>query len=212
MLHDHLYSTVGCRRTGGGGGRQSQPGSFLFFTTPANLVLIFQSVFKTRRLACSAHTVCDDARRRSRSRQYRRRSRLHSKRSLRVVKPSLTHFSSLGSFFFLDEFPAWPFFGTRQCCSVLGTSPGLRHFRSVTRCTIAALQQSQVADRGPEYWSWRYLCTAQWTIGLAFFFSFFYVVDYFICAIFDMWPCVWNRFHQSWNHRNQMRIQPRMLT
>ena len=47
------------------GGRRSQPGSFLFFTTPANLVLIFQSVFESRRLACSAHTVCDDARRRS---------------------------------------------------------------------------------------------------------------------------------------------------
>ena len=56
------YSTVGCRRTGG---RRSQPGSFLFFTTPANLVLILQSVFESRRLACSAHTVCDDARRRS---------------------------------------------------------------------------------------------------------------------------------------------------
>ena len=58
----HSYSTVGCRRTGG---RRSQPGSFLFFTTPANLVLIFQSVFESCRLACSAHTVCDDARRRS---------------------------------------------------------------------------------------------------------------------------------------------------
>ena len=56
------YSTVGCRRTGG---RRSQPGSFLFFTTPANLVLNFQSVFESRRLACSAHTVCDDARRQS---------------------------------------------------------------------------------------------------------------------------------------------------
>ena len=54
------YSTVGCRRTGG---RRSQPGSFLFFTTPAYLVLILQSVFESRRLACSAHTVCDDARR-----------------------------------------------------------------------------------------------------------------------------------------------------
>ena len=56
------YSTVGCRRTGG---RRSQPGSFLFFTTPANLVLNFRSVFESRRLACSAHTVCDDAHRRS---------------------------------------------------------------------------------------------------------------------------------------------------
>ena len=48
------YSTVGCRRTGG---RRSQPGSFLFFTTPANIVLIFQSDFESRRLACSAHTT-----------------------------------------------------------------------------------------------------------------------------------------------------------
>ena len=56
-----------------------------------------------------------------RSQQWRRRSRLHSKRSLRVVKPFLTHFSSLWSFLFLGEFPAWPFFGkpffgTRQYC------------------------------------------------------------------------------------------------
>ena len=58
----YAYSTVGCRRTGG---RRSQPGSFLFFTTPANLVLILQSVFESCRLVCSAHTVCDDARRRS---------------------------------------------------------------------------------------------------------------------------------------------------
>ena len=48
------YSTVGCQRTGG---RRFQPGSLLFFTTPANLVLIFQSVFESRRLACSAQTV-----------------------------------------------------------------------------------------------------------------------------------------------------------
>ena len=54
----YAYSTVGCRRTGG---RRSQPGSFLFFTTSANLVLILQSVFESRRLACSAQTVCDDA-------------------------------------------------------------------------------------------------------------------------------------------------------
>ena len=52
------YSTVGSQRTGG---RQSQPGSFLFFKTPANLVLIFQSDFESRRLACGAHTVRDDA-------------------------------------------------------------------------------------------------------------------------------------------------------
>ena len=56
--HALQYSTVGCRRTGG---RRSQPGSFLFFTTSANLVLILQSVFESRRLACSAQTVCDDA-------------------------------------------------------------------------------------------------------------------------------------------------------
>ena len=48
------YSTVGCRR-------RSQPGSFLFFKTPANLVLIFQFAFESRRFACSAHTVRDDA-------------------------------------------------------------------------------------------------------------------------------------------------------
>ena len=107
-----------------------------FFTTPANLVLIFQSVFESRRLACSAQTVCDDACwagnaaetfqtvevESFRSHHCRRRSRLHSKRSLRVVKPFLTHFSSLGSFLFLGEIPAWPFFGkrffgTRQYCT-----------------------------------------------------------------------------------------------
>ena len=38
------YSTVGCRRTEG---RRSQPGLFLFFTTPANLVLIFRSIFES---------------------------------------------------------------------------------------------------------------------------------------------------------------------
>ena len=53
-----VYSTVGCRRTWG---RRCQPRLFLFFTTPANLVLIFQSVFESRWLACSAHTVGDDA-------------------------------------------------------------------------------------------------------------------------------------------------------
>ena len=129
------YSTVGCRRTGG---RRSQPGSFLFFTTSANIVLIFQSDFGSHRLACSAHPVRDDACRAGnaaeifqnvevesfRSQQCHRRSRLHSKRCLRVVKPLLTHFSSLGSFLFLDEIPAWPFFGkpffgTRQYCIVL---------------------------------------------------------------------------------------------
>ena len=29
-------------------GRRSQPGSFLFFTTPANLVLIFRSIFESQ--------------------------------------------------------------------------------------------------------------------------------------------------------------------
>ena len=39
--------------------------------------------------------------------QCRRRSRLRSKRC--VMKPFLTHFSSLESFLFLDEILAWPF-------------------------------------------------------------------------------------------------------
>ena len=92
-----IYSTVGCRRTWG---RRSQPRSFLFFTTPANLVLIFQSVFESRWLACSAHRVGDDACRARnaaemfqtvevesfRSQQCCRRSRLHSKRCLGVVR------------------------------------------------------------------------------------------------------------------------------
>ena len=61
-----------------------------------------------------------------RSQQCRWRSRLHSKR-LRVVKPFLTQFSSLGSFLFLDQSPAWPFFGkpffgTRQHCSLAPTA------------------------------------------------------------------------------------------
>ena len=124
------YSTVGCRRTGG---RRSQPRSFLFFTTPANLVLIFQSVFESRRLACSAHTVGDDACRAGnaaemfqtvevesfRSQQCRRRSRLHSKSTLFGCGETVSY--SLGPFLFLDEIPAWPFFdkpffGTRQYC------------------------------------------------------------------------------------------------
>ena len=117
-----VYSTVGCRRTGV---RRSQPGWFLFFTTPANLVLIFQSAFESRKLARSVRTVRDDACRAGNaaemfqtvvvesfwSQQCRQRSRLHSKRCLRVVKPFLTHF------------PAWPFFSkpffsTRQYCTV----------------------------------------------------------------------------------------------
>ena len=57
-----------------------------------------------------------------RSQHCRWRSRLHSKRCWRVVKPFLTQFSSLGSFLFLDKIPAWRFFGkpfngTRQYCS-----------------------------------------------------------------------------------------------
>ena len=129
MEKDVQYSTVGCRRTWG---RRSQPTSFLFFTTPANLVPIFQSVFESRWLACSAHTVSDDA--------WRAGMRL------KCFKPSKwSHFEvnnaaeevvftanavwvwrvcsySLGSFLFLDEIPAWPFFGkpffgTRQYCS-----------------------------------------------------------------------------------------------
>ena len=89
-------------------------------------------------VAWSAQTVCDDACWAEnaaetfqtvevvlfRSQQCRRRSRLHGKRSLSVVKPFSTHFSSLGSFLFLGEFPAWPFFGkpffgTRQYCRVM---------------------------------------------------------------------------------------------
>ena len=55
------------------------------------------------------------------SQQWRRSSCLHSKRCLRVVRSFLAHFSSLGSFLFLNEIPAWPFFGkpffgTRQYC------------------------------------------------------------------------------------------------
>ena len=41
-------------------GRRSQPGSFLFFTSAPNLVLIFQSVFESHTdIACSAYTVLD---------------------------------------------------------------------------------------------------------------------------------------------------------
>ena len=58
LVPQHHYSTVGCRRTGVDGPSLE---SFLFFTTSANLVLILQSVFESRRLACSAQTVCDDA-------------------------------------------------------------------------------------------------------------------------------------------------------
>ena len=126
-----IYSTVGCPRTWG---TWSQPRSFLFFKTPANLVLIFQSVFESRWLACSAHTVGNDACRAGNaaemfqtvelesfhSQQCRRRSRLHSKRCLGVVRL----FLQPGVVLIFDEIPAWPFFGkpffgTRQYCSVL---------------------------------------------------------------------------------------------
>ena len=77
---------------------------------PANLVLIFQSVFESRRLACSAHKVRDDACRAGnaaeifqtaevesfRSQQCRRRGRLHSKRCLCVVKPFFNSFLQPG--------------------------------------------------------------------------------------------------------------------
>ena len=125
---ENKYSTVGCRRTWG---TWSQPRSFLFFKTPANLVLIFQSVFESRWLACSAHTVGDDACRAGNvaemfqtvelesfhSQQCRRRSRLHSKRCLGVVRL----FLQPGVVLIFDEIPAWPFFGkpffgTRQYC------------------------------------------------------------------------------------------------
>ena len=152
------YSTVGCRRTWG---RRSQPGSFLFFTTPANLVLNFQSVFESRRLACSANTVCDDA---------RRRSGVVSKSAMPPKKSSsqetlfacgetvLNSFSSLGSFFFLDEIPAWPFFGkpffgTRQYCigrkaphvssAIFQNGAPCNHGTSTTRVIIGAPSRSK---------------------------------------------------------------------
>ena len=131
------YSTVGCRRTWG---TWSQPRSFLFFKTPANLVLIFQSVFESRWLACSAHTVGDDACRAGKaaemfqtvelesfhSQQCRRRSRLHSKRCLGVVRL----FLQPGVVLIFDEIPAWPFFGkpffgTRQYCMLRYCIPSL---------------------------------------------------------------------------------------
>ena len=56
-----------------------------------------------------------------RSQQCRWRSRLHSKRCLRVVKLFLTQYSSLGSFLFLDKIPVWPFFGSRQYCTSVWT-------------------------------------------------------------------------------------------
>ena len=123
------YSTVGCRRTWG---TWSQPRSFLFFKTPANLVLNFQSAFESRWLACSAHTVGDDACRAGNaaemfqtvelesfhSQRCRRRSRLHSKRCLGVVRL----FLQPGVVLIFDEISAWPFFGkpffgTRQYCT-----------------------------------------------------------------------------------------------
>ena len=50
-LEQHIYRSAWLpgpeERGGGGGGRLSHPGSFLFFTTPANLALIFQLVFES---------------------------------------------------------------------------------------------------------------------------------------------------------------------
>ena len=135
VIQDMGYSTVGCRRTC----TWSQPRSFLFFKTPANLVLIFQSVFESCWLACSAHTVGDDACRAGNaaemfqtvelesfhSQQCRRRSRLHSKRCLRVVRL----FLQPGVVLIFDEIPAWPFFGkpffgTRQYCMLFSAEKG----------------------------------------------------------------------------------------
>ena len=116
-----------------------QPISFFF--DPSS------SVFESRSWGCSVYMVLDihvahardtcrageaaeifrtDEVETFRSQQCRRRSRLHSKRCLPVVTPFLTQFSSLGSFLFSHEIPAWPFFdkpffGTRQCCT--GTRP-----------------------------------------------------------------------------------------
>ena len=126
------YSTVGCRRTGG---RRSQPGSFLFFTTSANLVLILQSVFESRRITCSAQTVCDDACWAGNAAETFQSVEVESFRSpsnaaeevvftanaLCVWWTVLNSFFQPGSFLFLGEIPAWPFFGkpffgTRQYC------------------------------------------------------------------------------------------------
>ena len=65
------------------GGRRSQPGSFLCFTTLANIVLIFQPDFKSPRLACSAHTVRADA-----CRAAKRRSGVVSKSAMPLKKSS----------------------------------------------------------------------------------------------------------------------------
>ena len=115
---------------GEGGGGWSQPGSFLFFFHDSSQS---RSYFSIRRLRVTSakravrtrsismlhthatHTPgpgnskqlkCFDPSKVEsfRIQQCRRRSRLHRKR-LRVVKPFLTHFSSLGSFLFLDETP-----------------------------------------------------------------------------------------------------------
>ena len=118
-------------------GRRSQPGSFLFFTTSANLVLILQSVFESRRLACSAQTVCDDACwagnaaetfQTVRSGVVRSPSNaaeevVFTANALCVWWTVLSSFFQPGSFLFLGEIPAWPFFGkpffgTRQYCKV----------------------------------------------------------------------------------------------
>ena len=119
------------------GGRRSQPGSFLFFTTSANLVLILQSVFGSRRLACSAQTVCDDASWAGNAAETFQTVEVEAFRSpsnaaeevvftanaLCVWWTVLNSFFQPGSFLFLGEIPAWPFFGkpffgTRQYCTL----------------------------------------------------------------------------------------------
>ena len=76
-------------------------------------------------------------------------SGLHSKRCLRVVKQLLTHFSSLGSFLFLDEIPAWPFFGTQQCCNqcLFYTRPIL--WESSSACTVTLSSQRHTHPHDP---------------------------------------------------------------
>ena len=107
----YTYSTVGCRRTGG---RRSQPGSFLFFTTSANLVLILQSVFRSRRLLVARKRyVTTHAGRGMRLKHFKpsKWSRFEvramppkkssSQQTLFACgEPFLTHFSSLGRSYF----------------------------------------------------------------------------------------------------------------
>ena len=107
-------------------GRRSQPGSFLFFTTLANLVLIpplshiAKLVARTQFSISMLHTHATLAGRRSgwnvstrdmesfRTQQCLWRSRLHSKRFWRVVKPFLTQFSSLGSLLLIFQIKFQP--------------------------------------------------------------------------------------------------------